>query len=138
MNKTIIHSPKAAEPVGAYAHARIVGDLIFLAGIGPRERGSKSIPGVYTDTEGNVVGHDIVLQTESVIKNVKLVLEECGSSLEKIVDVMVFLTDMKNDFHKFNQIYENYFKKIQATRTTVEVTALPTPISIEFKVIATK
>lgn len=137
MKGDTLHSQKAPEPVGAYAHARKVGNLLFLAGVGPRKRGSPDIPGVYTDTEGAIVAHDITEQTEAVIENVKIILEEAGSSLDKVVDVMVFLTDMGRDFHKFNVVYEKHFKGIQATRTTVEVGALPTPISVEFKVIAT-
>jgi 2-aminomuconate deaminase len=133
---SIFRSDKAPEPVGAYVHARKVGNLIFLSGIGPRRRGSKDIPGVYQDPEGNIIGHDIEVQTHAVIENVRIVLEEAGSSLKKIIDVQVFLTDMKGDFQKFNKVYESYFKDIPSTRTTVEVKALPTPISIEFKVIA--
>jgi 2-aminomuconate deaminase len=137
-NNSIINSKKAPEPVGAYAHARIVGELIFLAGIGPRTRGSKVIPGTVTDASGHVISHDITVQTEAVIENVKTVLEDCGSSLNKIVDVTVFLTNMKNDFDNYNKVYAKYFSGIQATRTTVEVKSLPTPIAVEFKVIATK
>lgn len=127
----------APEPVGAYSHARKVGNLLFLAGVGPRKKGSQAIPGVRLDVNGNVKSYDIVVQTESVIENVKTILEASGSSLEKVVDVMVFLTDMKNDFKKFNEVYAKTFAKIGATRTTVEVGALPTPIAVEFKVIAT-
>lgn len=137
MKGDTLHSQTAPEPVGAYAHARKVGNLLFLAGVGPRKRGSSDIPGVYTDTEGAIVAHDVTEQTEAVIANVKMILEEAGSSLDKVVDVMVFLTDMGRDFQKFNAVYEKHFKGIQATRTTVEVGALPTPISVEFKVIAT-
>lgn len=137
MKNDVLNSETAPEPVGAYVHARKVGNLLFLAGVGPRKRGSKDIPGVFTDPEGNVVAHDIVEQTEAVIANVKLILEESGSSLDKIVDCMVFLTDMKADFHSFNKVYEKHFKGIPATRTTIQVGALPTPISVEFKVIAT-
>ena len=136
-NKNIINSDKAPEPVGAYAHARRVGNLLFLAGIGPRVRGSKDIPGVTLDANGNITHYDIVVQTKSVIENVKTVLEASGSSLDKVVDVQVFLTNMKNDFKKFNEVYNATFASISATRTTVEVGALPTPIAVEFKVIAT-
>jgi 2-aminomuconate deaminase len=121
----VVNSQKAPEPVGAYVHARKAGGLLFLAGIGPRQRGSKEIP------------KGIEAQTEAVIANVKTVLTEAGSSMEKIVDVQVFLTNMKNDFAIFNKVYEKHFKDIPATRTTVEVGALPTPIAVEFKVIAT-
>jgi 2-aminomuconate deaminase len=131
-----IHSSKAAEPVGLYPHAKRVGNLLFLSGIGPRERGSKKIPGVVLDEKGNVVSYDIAAQTHSVFRNVKTVLEEAGSSLDKVIDVTVFLTNMKDDFKTFNQIWAEYFKENPPCRTTVEVNALPTPIAIEFKVIA--
>jgi 2-aminomuconate deaminase len=133
---TIYRSQKAPEPMGAYVHARKAAGLLFLAGIGPRKRGEKDIPGVYQDAEGNIIGHDIEVQTRAVIENVRTVLEEAGSSLDKIIDVQVFLTHMKSDFQKYNKVYQEYFKDIPATRTTVEVGALPTPICIEFKVIA--
>lgn len=130
-------SSKAPEPVGAYPHARRHGDLLFLAGIGPRQRGSKVIPGVTLDERGNVIAKDIEEQTRSVFSNVKAILEECGSSLAKVIDVQVFLTDMKSDFPKFNAVYAEYFNaKDGPTRTTVEVGSLPTPIAVEFKVIA--
>jgi len=131
-----IHSNKAAEPVGLYPHAKRVGNLLFLSGIGPRERGSKNIPGVVLDENGNVVSYDIAAQTHSVFRNVKAILEEAGSSLDKVIDVTVFLTNMKDDFKTFNQIWAEYFKENPPCRTTVEVNALPTPIAIEFKVIA--
>jgi 2-aminomuconate deaminase len=124
----IINSKKAPEPVGAYPHARKVGSLIFLSGVGPRKPGTKEIPGTKP--------HNIKTQTESVIENVKNILEASGSSFEKIIDVQVFLTNMKKDFKAYNETYAKHFSSIQATRTTVEVTALPTPIAIEFKVIA--
>ena len=131
-----IHSKKAPEPVGAYPHAKKVGDFLFLSGVGPRKPGTKDIPGTYVDPEGNVVGHEIEEQTLSVIENVKHILEEAGSSLEKLVDITVFLTDMKADFKKFNEVYSRELGSYGATRTTVEVGALPTPIAVEFKVIA--
>jgi 2-aminomuconate deaminase len=137
MNKEkIISTSKAPEPVGAYPHARRHGDLIFLSGVGPRKPGSKDIPGVHRDVMGNVLSYDIVTQTESVIENVRIILEAAGSSFEKIIDVQVFLTNMKADFAQYNATYAKYFTHIQATRTTVEVGALPTPIAVEFKVIA--
>lgn len=132
----VFESQKAPEPVGAYVHAKKAGGLLFLAGVGPRKRGSKEIPGVFTDPEGNIVAHDVVEQTEAVIENVRTILEESGSSFEKIVDVTVFLTDMKQGFAKFNKVFARHFKGLSVTRTTVEVGALPTPISVEFKVIA--
>lgn len=127
----------APEPVGPYPHARRVGHMMFLAGVGPRKKGAKDIPGVFVDAEGNVVGHDIESQTRATIENVKIILEGAGSSLAKVVDVTVFLTDMKGDFKKFNKVYGEFFESIAPTRTTVQVGALPTPIAVELKVIAT-
>jgi reactive intermediate/imine deaminase len=133
---TAIDSNAAPEPVGAYPHARREGDLLFLSGVGPRKRGSKKIPGVELDEQGNILSYDVEAQTLSVIENVKTILEAAGSSLEKVIDVQVYLTNMKKDFSVFNRVYAEYFKEIQATRTTVEVGALPTPIAVEFKVVA--
>jgi len=132
-----IISSQAPEPVGPYPHARRVGNLLFLSGIGPRERGSKKIPGVELDASGNIVSYDIAAQCHSVFRNIKYILEEAGSGWDKIVDVTVFLTNMKDDFPTFNRIYTEYFKENQPCRTTVEVNRLPTPIAIELKVIAT-
>jgi len=132
-----ISTEKAPEPVGAYPHARRVGDLVFLSGVGPRRPGTKDIPGVHQDATGTVLSYDVEVQTESVIHNIRVILEAAGSSLEKVVDVQVFLTDMKRDFATFNAVYAKHFTKIGATRTTIEVGALPTPIAVEFKVIAT-
>jgi 2-aminomuconate deaminase len=130
-------STKAAEPVGPYPHARRVGDLLFLSGIGPRERGSKVIPGVTLNERGEAVDHDIVAQTHSVMRNIQAVLEAAGASWDDIVDVCVYLTDMKRDFATFNTVYAEYFAgENRPTRTTVEVGALPTPIAVELKVIA--
>ncbi len=132
-------SSRAAEPVGAFPHAKRVGNLLFLSGIGPRVRGSKEIPGVTFDADRNVVSHDIAAQCRAVFENVRLVLEDAGASWTDIVDVTVFLTDMANDFPIFNRIYPEFFAgegKPNPTRTTVEVGALPTPIAIELKVIA--
>lgn len=136
LNEDSVISSKAPEPVGPYPHARRVGSLLFLSGIGPRERGATKIPGVELDERGNITSYDIEAQCRSVFKNVRLVLEEAGSSWDKIVDVTVFLTNMKRDFATFNRIYGEYFKENQPCRTTVEVNALPTPIAIELKVIA--
>ncbi len=133
----VINSKKAPEPVGAYVHAKRVGELLFLAGIGPRQRGAKEIPGVTLDGAGKIVAYDIEVQTRAVIENVRTVLADSGSSLEKVVDVTVFLTNMAADFQKFNKVFAEHFAKIPVTRTTVEVGALPTPIAVEFKVIAT-
>jgi len=131
-----IHSEKAPEPVGLYPHARKVGNLLFLSGVGPRERNTKKIPGVALDQDGNIVSYDISEQCHSVFKNVRLVLEASGTSWESLVDVTVFLTNMKEDFKTFNEIYAEYFKDVQPCRTTVEVHALPTPIAIELKCVA--
>jgi len=133
----IIHSDRAPEPVGAYPHARKVGNLLFLSGVGPRKKGSKEIPGVELDEEGNIVSYDIETQCHSVFANVKAVLEASGSSWDKLVDVTVFLTNMKADFKIYNRIYADYFKDNQPCRTTVEINSLPTPIAIELKCIAT-
>ena len=136
---TNFQSSRAAEPVGAFPHAKRVGNLLFLSGIGPRVRGSRDIPGVALDESGNVVNHDIEAQCHSVFQNVRLVLEDAGATWGDIVDVTVFLTHMKQDFPAYNRLYAEYFAgpgKPNPTRTTVEVTALPTPIAIELKVIA--
>lgn len=133
---TSISSEHAPEPVGPYPHARKVGNLLFLSGIGPRKRGSREIPGVTFDSNGNVVSYDIEEQCRSVFHNVKLVLEASGSKWENLVDVTVFLTNMKEDFHTYNRVYKEYFVTSQPCRTTVEVNALPTPIAIELKCIA--
>jgi 2-aminomuconate deaminase len=131
------NSPRAPDPVGLYPHARRVGDLLFLSGVGPRQRDSKQIPGVELDAAGEVVSYDIEAQCHSVFQNVRHILEDAGSSWDKIVDVTVFLTNMKADFAAYNRIYAEYFADNRPCRTTVEVGALPTPIAIELKVIAT-
>jgi 2-aminomuconate deaminase len=130
-------SRRAPEPVGAFPHAKRVGNLLFLSGIGPRVRGTKKIPGVTLDADGNVAAYDITAQTLRVFDNVRTVLEDAGSGWDRIVDVQVFLTDMKNDFATFNALYAEHFADNQPTRTTVEVNCLPTPIAVELKVIAT-
>ena len=137
MNDKAVHSSKAPEPVGLYPHARRVGNLLFLSGVGPRKRGSKDIPGVTLDASGRIVSYDIEAQCRSVFVNVRTILEDAGSGWNKLVDVTVFLTNMKQDFAVYNRIYAEYFKDNQPCRTTVEVTALPTPIAIELKCIAT-
>ncbi len=132
-------SSRAPEPVGAFPHAKRVGNFLFLSGIGPRVRGSKEIPGVTLDSLGNIVSYDIEKQCRAVFENVKLVLEDAGASWNDMVDVTVFLTNMKNDFSIYNKLYAEHFAgpdKPNPTRTTVEITALPTPIAIELKVIA--
>ena len=132
----IIKTNKAAAPLGAYPHARKVGNLLFLSGIGSRSAADNSIPGLELDALGNIVKYDIAAECHSVFANVKAVLEASGSSWDKIVDVTVFLTNMKTDFPIYNKIYAEYFQGIEACRTTVEVKSLPTPIAIELKVIA--
>lgn len=132
-------SSRAAEPVGAFPHAKRVGDLLFLSGIGPRVRGAREIPGVTLDAAGKLVGHDIATQCHAVFENVRLVLEDAGASWNDIVDVTVFLTHMKEDFPIYNKLYAEYFAgdgKPNPTRTTIEIISLPTPIAIELKVIA--
>lgn len=131
-----IHSNTAPPPVGAYPHARRVGNLLFLSGIGPRQRGSKTIPGVNLTSDGTIASYDIAEQCHSVFKNVQQVLEDSGASWSDLVDVTVFLTNIKADFATYNEIYAEYFRDHQPCRTTVEVTALPTPIAIELKCIA--
>ncbi len=137
MSDQILNSSKAPEPVGAYPHARKVGNLLFLSGVGPRERGTKKIPGVELDNDGNIVSYDIEAQCHSVFNNIKNILEDSGSSWANIVDVTVFLTNMKDDFKTYNRLYAEYFKDNQPCRTTMEINCLPTPIAIELKVIAT-
>lgn len=132
-----IHSSKAPEPVGLYPHARRVGNLLFLSGVGPRERGTKKIPGVELDENGNILSYDIEAQCHSVFRNIRYILEDAGSSWDNIVDVTVFLTNMKDDFAAYNRLYAEYFKDNQPCRTTLEINCLPTPIAIELKVIAT-
>ena len=133
----IIHTNAAAKPLGVYPHARRVGNLLFLSGIGPRNAMDNSIPGLEQDEKGNIIKYDIEAECHSVFANVKAVLEASGSSWDRIVDVTVFLTNMKKDFPIYNKIYAEYFSNVQACRTTVEIKSLPTPISIELKVIAT-
>lgn len=133
----IINTTNASTPLGAYPHARRVGNLLFLSGIGPRSPKDNSIPGLELDPAGNIVNYDIEAECHSVFANVKAVLEASGSSWDKMVDITVFLTNMKKDFPVYNKIYAEYFTLVQACRTTVEVKSLPTPIAIELKVIAT-
>lgn len=128
---------RAPQPVGLYPHARRVGDLLFLSGIGPREPGTNAIPGNVYDAAGKLVKYDIAAQCHSVFRNIKAVLEDAGSSWDKIFDVTVFLTNMKDDFAIYNQLYAEYFKNNRPCRTTLEINCLPTPIAIELKVMAT-
>jgi 2-aminomuconate deaminase len=132
-----IDSKRAPEPVGLYPHARRVGNLLFLSGVGPRERGTKKIPGVELDAQGHIVSYDIEAQCHSVFRNVRYILEEAGSSWDRLVDVTVYLTNMKADFPSYNRLWAEYFKGNPPCRTTLEINALPTPIAIELKCIAT-
>ncbi|MEI2757355.1 MAG: Rid family hydrolase [Chitinophagaceae bacterium] len=133
----IIKTDKAAAPLGAYPHARRVGNLLFLSGIGSRNPKDNNIPGLELDKDGNILKYNIEAECHSVFANVKAVLEASGSCWDRIIDVTVFLTNMKKDFPVYNKIYADYFTTVQACRTTVEVKSLPTPIAIELKVIAT-
>ena len=132
-----INSETAPEPVGLYPHARRVGNLLFLSGVGPRKKGTKDIPGVTLNEDGTIAAYDIEAQCRSVFDNVKTIVESAGSSWDEIVDVTVFLTNMKDDFATYNKIYAEYFASNQPCRTTVEILSLPTPIAIELKCIAT-
>lgn len=136
MSSQPFNADQAPEPVGLYPHARRVGNLLFLSGVGPRERGTKKIPGVELDEEGRILSYDIEQQCHSVFKNVRLILEAAGSKWENLVDVTVFLTNMKKDFATYNRLYAEYFRDNQPCRTTVEVSSLPTPIAIELKCVA--
>lgn len=136
MTQSTHMSEKAPEPVGAYPHSRRVGNLLFLSGVGPRKKGTKEIPGVTFDDNRNIVSYDIEEQCRSVFENVKTILEDSGADWEDLVDVTVYLTNMKDDFQKYNKLWAEYFQENRPCRTTVEVTALPTPIAIELKCIA--
>lgn len=136
-DSTSINADKAPEPVGLYPHAKRVGNLLFLSGVGPRERGTKKIPGVELNEQGEIISYDIATQCRSVFNNIKLILEASGSSWNNIVDVTVFLTNMKDDFATYNKLWAEYFAENPPCRTTLEINCLPTPIAIELKVIAT-
>jgi 2-aminomuconate deaminase len=133
----IINTGNASKPLGAYPHARKAGGLLFLSGIGPRSPIDNTIPGLELDASGTILKYDIEAECRAVFANVKAVLEASGSSWDKMVDVTVYLTNMKKDFPIYNKLYGEYFREVQACRTTVEVKSLPTPIAIELKVIAT-
>lgn len=135
-SKDSINSSKAPEPVGLYPHAIRAGGMLYLSGVGPREPGSKKIPGVELDEKGNIVSYDIEVQCRSVFQNVKYILDDAGSAWDKLVDVTVFLTNMKKDFSVYNKLWAEYFKNSQPCRTTIEIKSLPTPIAIELKCIA--
>ena len=136
-----INAENAPKPVGLYPHARRVGNLLFLSGVGPRVAGSDAsdsvVPGLVLDKNGNYISFDFEAQCKSVFENVRLILEASGSNWDQLVDVTVFLTNMKRDFHTYNRLYAEYFSTNQPCRTTVEINALPTPICIELKCIAT-
>lgn len=134
--KNVIRTDRAPKPVGPYPHARRVGDFLFLSGIGPRAPRTGEIPGVVRDAAGSVIDHDIEVQTRACIENIRAILEDAGSSLDKVLDVTVYLTDMERDFQRFNKVYGEFFADVQPTRTTVGVDSLPTPIAVELKVIA--
>ena len=137
MSQSTSHdSSKAPEPVGLYPHARQVGDFLYLSGVGPRKRGTKEIPGVTLGEEGNILSYDIEAQCRSVFDNVRTIVEDAGATWMDIIDVTVFLTNMKDDFKTYNRIYAEYFQDNMPCRTTVEINCLPTPIAIELKVIA--
>jgi 2-aminomuconate deaminase len=132
-----IISQRAPEPVGAYPHARRVGDLLYLSGVGPRQRNSKDIPGVTLNLKNEIEAYDVEIQTRAVIENIKTVLEDSGLGLKDLVDVQVYLTNMKADFKTFNKVYAEYFSvESGPCRTTIEVGALPTPIAVEIKALA--
>ncbi len=128
---------QAPPPVGLYPHARRVGNLLFLSGVGPRKPNTDDIPGVELDSQGSIISYDMETQCRSVFDNVRVIVEAAGSSWDRLVDVTVFLTNMKEDFATYNRVYAEYFQDNQPCRTTVEVSALPTPIAIELKCIAT-
>ncbi len=130
------NSQKAPEPTGLYPHARKVGNMLFLSGVGPRERGTKKIPGVELGPDGNILAYDIEAQCHSVFKNVKNILEDSGYAWTDLVDVTVYLTNMKKDFPIYNRLWAEYFKENPPCRTTVEVNCLPTPIAVELKCLA--
>jgi 2-aminomuconate deaminase len=131
-----IESRSAPKPVGLYPHARRVGNLLFLSGIGPRDPETDGVPGLKQSPSGNFIEFDFEAQCHSVFQNVRRVLEDSGAPWDSLVDVTVFLVNMERDFHTYNRIYAEYFKDNQPCRTTVGITALPTPIAIELKCIA--
>ena len=137
MSEQRIRSDNAPDPVGAYPHARRAGEFLFLSGVGPRQPGTDEIPGgPICDSAGGALDYDVVAQTEAVVANVRTILEAAGSSLDKVVDVTVFLVNMEKDFAAMNQVWASHFESVGAARTTIEVGALPTPIAVEFKVTA--
>ena len=137
MNGKKFNSDRAPGAVGLYPHARKVGNILYLSGVGPRKAGQTDIPGVTLNERGEIESYDIEIQCHSVFDNIRFILEDAGSSWDNIVDIQVFLTNMKDDFKIYNKIYAEYFKENQPCRTTIEIKSLPTPIAIELKVIAT-
>jgi 2-aminomuconate deaminase len=137
LERSAINAKKAPAPVGLYPHARKMGNLLFLSGVGPRKAGTTVIPGVTLNNDGTIKEYDIEAQCHSVFENIRLILEASGSSWMELVDVTVFLTNMKDDFKIYNKIYAEYFADNQPCRTTVEINCLPTPIAIELKCMAT-
>lgn len=134
-NKSL-YSEKAPEPVGKFPHSKRIGNFLFLSGIGPRKKGTTEIPGVTLNDKGEIISYDIETQCHAVFQNIKYILEESGSGWDKLIDVTVFLTNMKDDFPVFNKIWSDYFKENPPCRTTIEINCLPTPIAIELKCIA--
>ncbi|MGA9421144.1 MAG: Rid family hydrolase [Rhodanobacteraceae bacterium] len=136
--KDSIRTDAAPSPVGAYPHARRVGDLLFLSGVGPRKPGTHEIPGNVHDADGRVIGYDIEAQCHQVFANVRAVLEASGARWEDLVDIVVFLTDIARDFTAYNRIYSEYFPDSTSApcRTTLGIDALPTAIAIELKCVA--
>ena len=137
MNGEKFNSDRAPVAVGLYPHARKVGNILYLSGVGPRKVGQTDIPGVTLNERVEIESYDIEIQCHSVFDNIRFILEDAGSSWDNILDVQVFLTNMKDDFNTYNKIYAEYFKDNQPCRTTIEIKSLPTPIAIELKVIAT-
>lgn len=132
----VVHAPGAPKPVGAYPHARRVGNLLFLSGVGPRDPQTNAIIGNVYDTEGRLLSYDIDAQCRAVFANVRAILHASGARWEDLVDVTVYLTDMAHDFAIYNRVYAEYFTTAQPCRTTLGITALPTPIAIELKCVA--
>lgn len=137
MNR-VIQAGNAPKAVGLYPHARRVGQMLYLSGIGPRDARNNSIPGNVHDDDGRLIGYDIVKQCHSVFANVRAVLEASGARWEDLVDVTVYLTDMAADFRAYNAVWAEYFPDAAKApcRTTLGITALPTPIAIELKCLA--
>ena len=136
--RDVVRTDTAPAPVGAYPHARRVGDLLFLSGIGPRDPSTNAVPGTVHDAEGRLISYDLDLQARAVFANVRAVLEASGARWEDLVDVTVYLTDMARDFKAYNAVWAEHFPDIDTApcRTTLGISALPTPIAIELKCVA--